>query len=446
MRILVAGMGTSGYWAAHLALRQGHQVSACDQRTTADLALDLSKLLEMGLVFYGGSESPGLLEGMECLILSPGVPRRSALVRSALERGIPVIGEIEWGFRHAKGRIAAVTGSNGKSTTTTLLGKLLGAHFSDVRTGGNLGRAFCEMVDGSTEKTWFVLEVSSFQLESLERFKADVAILLNITPDHQDRYARFEDYQAAKGRIFQNQGPSDFAVYSTTDPAVAAFGAATSSIHVPFATVGELPEGAFVREGQALWRRSGGQELLFRLKDLPLPGVHNLENALAACLAARCAGVPEGALAEPLSRFRGLPHRLERVGEVHGAAVFNDSKATNTDAVLKALTAFRSGVILLLGGKDKGADWASLVPEARRCCRAVIAFGAARDKVVQAFRGALPVESYATLREATTAALAMASPGDSVVLSPACASFDEFRNFEDRGEQFTAWVREAMTP
>jgi UDP-N-acetylmuramoylalanine--D-glutamate ligase len=444
VRILVAGMGTSGYAAAELAMNNGHTVFACDRALAQDLKVDLTPLLSRGMVFYGGSEAPGLLEGVQALVLSPGVPRASSLVRSAVERGLPVMGELEWGFRHAKGQVAAVTGSNGKSTTTTLLGQLLASKFADVRTGGNLGTPFCAMVAGSTQDTWFVLEASSFQLESLDTFRARVAVLLNITPDHQDRYAAFEDYAAAKSRIFANQGPGDFAVFSATDELAAKFGEASSAVPVRFSTSVVLPDGAFPREGRAVWARGASEEVLFDLADLPLPGAHNLEDALAACLAARCAGVQEGNLAPVLRAFAGLPHRLERVGVVKGATVYNDSKATNTDSVLKALTAFESDVILLLGGKDKGADWASLAAEVKARCRLVLAFGAARENVVASLAGVLPVESFASLKDATARALALARPGDSVVLSPACASFDEFKNFEDRGDQFRAWVREAM--
>jgi UDP-N-acetylmuramoylalanine--D-glutamate ligase len=442
MKLLIAGLGKSGYSAARLALERGHQVSACDQATSDRLALDISPLLSKGMLFYSGTETPSLLEGMDALVLSPGVPRASSLVRAALQQGVPVLGELEWGFQHARGRIVAVTGSNGKSTTTSLTGHLLAARLADVRTGGNLGTPFCDLIEGSTDGTWYVLEASSFQLESIRRFRADVAVLLNVTPDHQDRYERFEDYRNAKGRVFLNQTTSDHAVYSAADPSCERFGSASPAARAPFAAEGALDEGAFLRGGEAVWLREGTEEILFELDDLPLPGLHNRENALAACLAARCAGVPEGAVRGPLREFRGLPHRLEKVAVVRGAAVFNDSKATNTDAVLKALTAFQSGVILLLGGKDKGADWASLVPESRRRCRTVLAFGAARPKVEKAFAGALPLEGFDSLKDATRRALALAKPGDTVLLSPACASFDEFQNFEDRGDRFRAWVLE----
>lgn len=447
MKLLVAGMGKSGFAAARLALREGHQVAACDQRIAEDLTQDLSPLLEKGLVFYGGSEQPGLLQGVDALVLSPGVPRASALVRAAVEQGVPVLGELEWAFRHARGRVLAVTGSNGKSTTTTLLGRLMASHFADVRTGGNLDEPFCNLAEGATDDTWYVLEASSFQLESIDRFRARIAVLLNITPDHQDRYARFEDYAAAKGNVFQNQGPEDIAVFSATDSLAVQYGEGSGAAHVRFAALGELEEGAFVAGDRALWRKADGtRETLFALADLPLPGLHNLENALAACVAARCAGVPAEKLAPALRTFPGLPHRLEKVGMVNGARVYNDSKATNTDAVLKALTAFQSGVVLLLGGKDKGADWPVLVPEVKRCCKAVVAFGAARKSVEQVFAPHLAVEGFDSLRDATARALALAGPGDSVVLSPACASFDEFANFEDRGDRFRAWVKEAATP
>jgi UDP-N-acetylmuramoylalanine--D-glutamate ligase len=443
MKLLVAGMGKSGFAAARLALQEGHRVAACDQRMAGDLAQDIAPLLAQGLVFYGGSESPGLLNEMEGLILSPGVPRASDLVRAALERAIPVWGEMEWGFRHSRGQVIAVTGSNGKSTTTTLLGRRRAAHFDAVRTGGNLGEPFCDLLEGGTDRTWYVLEASSFQLESIDRFRARVAILLNITPDHQDRYDRFEAYASAKGAVFANQSKGDFAVFSAADHLAQAWGERSGGRHVRFSALGALDEGAFVLEDKAVWRREGEDELLFELADLPLPGLHNRENALAASLAARCAGVPAEKLGPAMRTFAGLPHRLEKVGVVNGASVYNDSKATNTDAVLKALTAFQSNVILLLGGKDKGADWASLSAEIDRCCRLVLAFGAARNKVETALRGTVRLEVFETLQEATRRALAEARPGDSVVMSPACASFDEFRNFEDRGDQFRAWVGEA---
>ncbi len=441
MKVLVSGMGKSGFGAARLALAQGHRVAACDVLPREALSCDIASLEALGLVFSGGTESPALLEGVDVVVLSPGVPRASVLVREALRRGVPVVGEVEWAFRHARGRVVAVTGSNGKSTTTTLLGELLAAHYPDVRTGGNLGTAFCDLLKDCTPETRFVLELSSFQLESVETFRADVAVLLNITPDHQDRYLRYEDYQEAKGRVFRNQRPDDWALFKGDDPLGTARASGAASRRLPFLAAGEPPgDGVFVRGGGAWLRRGGEPERLFGLEELPLPGVHNLENALAACAAARCAGVPVSTLAPVLRGFRGLPHRLEKVAVVNGAAVYNDSKATNADAALKALSAFETGVVLLLGGKDKGADWASLAPEVARRCKAVVAFGKARGAVVAALSGAAPLYSFASLREATPAALALAGPGDVVLLSPACASFDEFKNFEDRGERFRGWV------
>jgi len=441
MMVLVAGMGRSGYAAARLALDRGHRVLALDAAPRERLPQDPAPLEARGLVLQTEGDAPSNWSGIEAVVLSPGWPRASALVRGALQAGIPVVGELEWALRGVPGRVAAVTGANGKSTTTTLLGELLAAHFSDVRTGGNLGTAAADLVGGATSETWFVLEASSFQLESLDAFRADVALLLNITPDHQDRYPRYEDYQEAKGNVFLNQRAGDWAIFNGADALATAQAARSAGRRLPFALADVGSDGAFVSGRRALLRREGREELLFELGDLPLPGAHNLENALAACAAARCAGVPTPALREALRRFRGLPHRLERVAVVRGAEVFNDSKATNTDAVLKALTAFESGVVLLLGGKDKGADWASLLPEVTRRCKAVVAFGKARAAVEATFRGRVALSGYDTLREATPAALALAGAGDTVLLSPACASFDEFKNFEDRGDQFRRWVQ-----
>lgn len=440
MRVLVAGMGRSGYAAARLALDAGHGVVALDAAPREVLSPDPEPLEARGLELHAGASVPESFDGLDLVVLSPGWPRDSALVRGALAAGVPVVGELEWALRQGRGQVVAVTGSNGKSTVTTLLGELMSAGFADVRTGGNLGTAAADLVAGSTEDTWFALELSSFQLESVAEFRARVAVLLNITPDHQDRYPRYEDYQDAKGRVFLNQGPSDWSLYNGEDALACAQAAKSNGRKVPFRLCGGAGDGAVVRGGEALLRLDGREEHLFDLADLPLPGVHNLENALAACAAAHLAGVPAGALAPALRRFRGLPHRLEKVAVVNGAAVYNDSKATNTDAVLKALTAFESGVVLLLGGKDKGADWASLLPEVRRRCKAVVAFGKARPAVEATFRGQVALRGYDTLREATPIALALAGPGDTVLLSPACASFDEFRNFEDRGDRFRRWV------
>ena len=439
--VLVAGMGISGISAARLALNSGsYTVDACDRLPEESLPAAVKDLVRAGMVLHAAEEGPSLLGGVDTLVLSPGVPMGSELVTEALRNGIEVVGEIEWGYRHSRGRVIAVTGSNGKSTTTSLLGELLSGGFSDVRTGGNLGTPFCDMVEGSTEKTWFVLEVSSFQLESVRSFRPHVALLLNITPDHQDRYETFELYQEAKGRIFKNQGFSDFAIFSAADPHAARFGREAQSVQIPFSTAGKLQAGVFLRGQEAVWVRDEEEEILFSLSDLPLPGVHNIENAMAACTAARCAGVDGGAIAEKLRTFRGLPHRLEFVSERGGVRAFNDSKATNTDSVAKALSAFQSGVLLLLGGKDKGADWISLIPEVKRCCSKVVAFGAAREKVARAFSGVVDLESFASLKDATAHALGSATAGQTVLLSPACASFDEFKNFEERGDLFRSWV------
>ncbi|MEJ2367412.1 MAG: UDP-N-acetylmuramoyl-L-alanine--D-glutamate ligase [Acidobacteriota bacterium] len=440
MNILVAGLGQSGIGAARLALETGHAVSGCDRAPEGSLPAAVEELKRSGLNVHGAGMSPSLLENRDLLILSPGVPRASELVQSALSRGVPVIGEIEWAARHASGRIAAVTGSNGKSTTTMLLGDLLKTAHADTRVGGNLGVPFSDIVRDDTPETWYVLELSSFQLESLVDFHADAALLLNITPDHQNRYASFQDYAAAKGRIFVNQTPGDFAVFNADDALAGEYALASPAAHVPFSIHSEPEEGAFVKDRRGVLRRRGRETVLFEAGDWRLPGEHNLENALAACVAGVCAGADPESFGPVLREFKGLPHRMERIGEVNGAAVYNDSKATNADAVLKGLTAFQSGVILLLGGRDKGAEWADLSESVRRRCRTVVAFGEARDRVAAALGGVAELISCATLKDATARALDMAGPGDTVLLSPGAASFDEFQNFEDRGDRFRDWV------
>lgn len=443
MKILVYGMGKSGCAAAGIALKEGHTVIASDRLTAEELNINLTPILEQGVVFYGGCESASLLDGVELMVLSPGIPSTAALVEAALKNGVPVVGEMEWAFRHTEGSVVAVTGSNGKSTTTTMIGEIAADSLPDVRVGGNLGTPFSDLVEGSTAETLFVLEVSSFQLERIDEFRAKVALLLNITPDHQNRYETIDAYAAAKGAIFNNQRSSDFAVYSSLDEKCLSFGANSGGVRLPFSVTGEEEEGAFIRDGRAIFRKNGEEEVLFALSSLQVPGMHNVENAMAAALAARCAGVPHGGVEGPLSRFMGLPHRLEKIGDIKGAGVYNDSKATNTDAVIKALSSFEKNVILLLGGRDKGADWKLLKEEVARRCKAVIAFGEARQSVEDVFLGVAPVHGATSLREATIQAVDAAAEGDTILLSPACASFDEFSNFEERGNRFRSWVREA---
>lgn len=443
MKILVYGMGKSGCSAAGIALKEGHTVIASDRLTAEELNVDLTHILEQGVVFYGGCESASLLDGVELMILSPGVPRTSALVEAALAKEVPVVGEMEWAYRHASGSVIAVTGSNGKSTTTTMTGEIAAANLPDVRVGGNLGTPFSDLVEGSTDDTLFVLEVSSFQLESIDEFRARVAVLLNITPDHQNRYESIDSYSSAKGAIFNNQQATDFAVYPSFDERCLSLGMSSRGKLLPYSMVGEVQEGAFIRNGRAILRKGGEEETLFALSSLKVPGWHNVENAVAAAVAARCAGVPPGGVEGPLSQFTGLPHRLERVCEVNGATAYNDSKATNTDAVLKALSSFETKVILLLGGRDKGADWTLLKDEVAKRCKIVIAFGEARRKVEEAFLGMVPIYRAASLKEAVAQAVERAAEEDTILLSPACASFDEFSNFEERGNLFKKWVREA---
>jgi UDP-N-acetylmuramoylalanine--D-glutamate ligase len=355
--------------------------------------------------------------------------------------------ELELGFRHMRGTVAAVTGTKGKSTTTAALGAMLGQAGRDVRVGGNIGQAVTGLLEGATEETVFVLEVSSFQLEGTDTFHPKVAVFLNLSTDHLDRHASFEDYAAAKARIFANQTSDDWAVINADDPGVVALASQTRASQararlMPFAPspLGES-DSAFFNAGHACLRLNGQVEQLFPLDSVRLPGSHLLLDMLAAATAARLLGAPAEAIARAAVRFEGVEHVLERVAEIAGVAFFNDSKATNVDAARKSLLAFDRPVVAILGGRYKGGDFADLREPLARHGKAVMAIGEAQARVAEALAPVVPVVPCDTLREAVERAFAAAAPGDVVLLAPACSSFDMFQDYADRGRAFKREVR-----
>lgn len=440
MKVMVFGLGLSGISASRLSMSLGHATTGVDRFPEAALKIEGS-----GFSFLTEDAAVDSVREFELMILSPGIPVDHPLVRTARSQGVPVIGEIEWGYMNCKGRIVGITGSNGKSTTTALAHSLIKAGGMDARLGGNIGTAFCDAVAGSTESTVFVLELSSFQLETVSRFRADVAVMLNITPDHQDRYTGLAGYADAKARIFQGQDPGCSAILNLEDPVVNDIAKKTKGNRYFFSLAPHDFPGTFLSGGEVVFRDlSGKTTVLFSEGDLSIRGSHNIENAMAAAMAASLCGTDPGSIREGLRRFRALPHRLELVSTAKGVQVYNDSKATNTDSVLKALSSFGGNIILLLGGKDKGADFTALAPEIGKRCKKVIAFGSAAGKISEQLGGMFDIRSFATLREATEFALSSAGSGDVVLLSPACASFDEFRNYEDRGDRFRRYVSEVL--
>jgi UDP-N-acetylmuramoylalanine--D-glutamate ligase len=442
-RVLVYGLGLSGRAAARLLLSRGVAVVGVDARPAERLDLEgLTGEAEKPLELIAGAEPPSLPPGaLDAVVVSPGVPMDRPLLREARDKGLPVIAEVELAAPFINGPIVGITGSNGKSTTTALTGAMLRAAGLPVEVCGNIGEPLAGLVDGPPGRV-FVVELSSFQLEGIVSFKPRAAALLNISEDHLDRYAAMTDYAAAKRRIFSNQDAEGIAVLNADDPE--ARDADTLARKRWFSRRGRVADGCWVdRAGRVF--ESVPQEAdveIFRASDVPQAGVHNLENAMAAALLARAIGAEPGEIRNGLLGFKGLPHRMQRIGEKNGVTWYDDSKGTNPGATAKSLEGFADGTVhIILGGRNKGADLASLTPLLRQKARRAYLIGEAAAEFAPALTGAVPFELSQTLERAVTAAAVAARPGEAVVLSPACASFDQFRNFVHRGEVFQALVR-----
>jgi len=432
-RVFVVGAGKSGFASALLLLREGSMVTLVDERPRQDVERSLGDAVPPQIAFVQGRMSGKDASGADLVVLSPGVPREKLPLDELSRAGTPVWGELELGYRRFSGKVAAVTGTNGKSTVTTLLGQMASLVFPRAFVGGNLGTPFVEAA--GQECDWAVLEVSSFQLETIEAFRPSVAVLLNITEDHLDRYPDVSSYAEAKMGIFRNQGPQDYAVVNADDPEIASRLSGIRAEWIPFSSTRDLPVGVF-REEDEMVCRDGTAEERYPVALLRVRGAQYVENAMAAIGAARRMGIPPDAVWECLHAFRGLPHRAEFVRNVRGVAFINDSKGTNVGAVIKCLEGFSEPVWLIAGGKDKGIDFRPLRESLTRKVRAAILLGEARDRMVKELSGTVPLLGADSLEEAVRAAAANAQPGDVVVLSPACSSFDMFRSFEERGQAF----------
>ena len=437
--VVVAGAGRSGLLSARRLLAEGARVTLRDDRPREAVESSLREPLPREAGFRQGMPGEDDVPGTDLVVLSPGVPRERLPLAALRASRVPVWGELELAFRRFGGKVAAITGTNGKSTVTTLVGGMAARAFPRVFVGGNLGTPF--VAAAGTPFDWGVVEVSSFQLESIETFRPRVAALLNLTEDHRDRYAAKEAYFEAKMAVFRNQGPSDTAVVNADDPEVTARLGSIRARLLPFSVSRALEEGAFLYGGEMVFRRPSGEECYPRAA-LKIPGLQNVENALAAIAVARSMGIPPPAVLAELARFPGLPHRVEFVRSVAGVSYYNDSKGTNVGAVLAALDGFPEPVVLIAGGKDKGVDFRPLRPALGRKARAIVLLGEARDRMARELAGAAPVIVSGSLAQAVRAAADAARAGDAVVFSPACSSFDMFRNFEERGEAFRKAVEE----
>ncbi len=437
-RVTILGAARSGVAAARLLQSRGARVFVSDNGPEEKLRESIAGLRNAAIGFETGGHSQRALEA-DLVVISPGVPGGSAIVREAVARGIPVRSELEVASWFCPAPIIAITGTNGKTTTTALAGRMFGDMHRRHIVAGNIGTAFSSEVSGLDEHGVAILEVSSFQLEHIETFHPRVSVILNITPDHLDRYNGSMDlYIAAKQRIFERQGEGDILVYNEDDPVTRrAVAAAPAGVTIlPFG-VGRRPgEGAFVENGLLVTIVRGTRSEIIPAREISIRGVHNLMNAMAAVLAALSLGIPPASLRATLRNFKGVEHRLEFVRTVGGVAYVNDSKATNVDSVWYALQSFESPIILLLGGRDKGNDYSKLTDLVRRHVKHIIAIGESAEKVVRAFTGVVPVDTASSMEAAVKGAASAASAGDVVLLSPACASFDWFRNYEHRGQVF----------
>jgi len=441
--IVVIGLARSGIAAAEFLARRGAAVVAADRKGESEIGDEALGLRAKGVRLELGPHRLETFTRASMVVVSPGVPWALPELAAARAAGVPVIAEIELAFRHLEGRVAAITGTKGKSTTTAALGAMLREAGFDARVGGNIGSPLIGLVEGSSPSTAFAVELSSFQLEGTVRFRPHVAVWLNLTPDHLDRHPSLAAYVAAKARIFATQEAGDWAVVNADDPVVLEQARAARARKLLFRVTGEpLPgEGAFFEAGLARLRLDGGEETLFRRDEAILPGAHLAGDLLVAAAAARLLGAPAEAIARAVRRFRGTPHVLEHVATIDGVDYYDDSKATNVDAARHSLEAFRQPVLVVLGGRYKGGDFGELAPALRAHGRRVLAIGEAGERVRAALSGAVPVDLCASLREAVERARAAARPGDVVLLAPACSSFDMFRDYADRGRAFKAEVQ-----
>ena len=445
---MVVGLGKSGHSAALFLRRLGAQVTVSDIRSAEALGKELPALLEEGIAVETGGHGLLTFRRQDLIVVSPGVPMTTPELQQVRQLGLPITGEVELASRFLKTKILAITGSNGKTTTTNLCGEILKAGGLQTQVGGNIGIPVIELVESPENQSehaaeaWSVLEVSSFQLETAETFRPKIAVILNITPDHLDRHGTFEKYALAKERIFGAQTADDFLVLNGDGPRVQQAASRAKSQVYWFSRSKMVRQGASVVNGVIAFRANdqASFEPIVSVTDIPLKGAHNVENVLAAVCAARLTGVSAEAIASAVRNFRAVEHRLEFVADIKGVHYFNDSKATNVDAAMKAIAAFTGGVHLILGGKDKNSDYTLLRPLIEERVAAVYTIGAAAEKIEREIAGATRVLPVKTLAAAVDAAGRNAKQGEVILLAPACASFDQFDSYEHRGRVFKELV------
>ena len=442
-KISVLGAARSGIAVASLLKRNGAKVFVSDIAPEEKIQANIQKLKSTGIEYEINGHTDRVLDA-DIIIISPGVPSNNPIIDKALIKNIPILSELEIASWFCKAPIIAVTGTNGKTTTTTLIGKMLEDAGIKNIVGGNIGKAFSDFVETLDEKSIAVLEVSSFQLDYIQTFKPKISIILNITPDHLDRYDNnYEKYIASKCRIFENQTIDDYIIYNYDDDETQEQIRRLASLHVttlPFAVECRFSEGAFTENGMMTTVLNGNRTEIIRQDQIGIRGTHNLYNSMAAAVASQLMGASPTSISNTLKNFKGVEHRLEFVRELNGVTYINDSKATNVNSVWYALQSFEKPIILLLGGRDKGNDYTMLNDLIKKQVKTIIAIGESADKVNQHFNKITSVIKANSMEEAIKLAKNIASHGDIVLLSPACASFDWFENYEHRGKVFKQLV------
>ncbi len=440
MRVLVVGLARTGVATALFCAKHNASVTATDLRSESELGDAVAQLSEAGVVLEPGGHREKTFLAQDLIVVSPGVPANELLLESARSKKITVWSEIELAYRFMEGELIGITGSNGKTTTTTLVHYILATAGRTAFLAGNVGTPLISFVEQMNADTISVAELSSFQLELISKFRPDIGVFLNLTPDHLDRHGNMESYAAAKARIFENQTELDAAVLNADDAATVGLAPKKPQVFW-FSRKKMVKQGACVRGEDIVIVHHGKEEPVMKVAEIPLAGAHNVENVLAAVMAARLSDVDAATIAKAVKSFAGVEHRLEFVREVGGVKYYNDSKATNVDATLKALDAFPGRILVILGGKDKGSDYTVLQKPLREKAILALLIGAAADKIESQIAGSVAIERAGTIERAVEIASQAAQSGDVVLLAPACASFDQFQNYEHRGRVFKELVQ-----
>ncbi len=440
-RVLVVGLARTGIATALFCAKRGAHVTVTEAQAEARDHDGAAKLRAAGVRLEFGTHREDVFLDKELIIPSPGVPADLPPLVLAQSKGVAVWSEVELASRFLSGRLVGITGSNGKTTTTALTAHILEQAKFKTILAGNIGTPLISRVEESGDSSVTVVELSSFQLELIRSFRPDVSVFLNLTPDHLDRHHSLETYGRMKARIFENQTEGDAAVLNADDARAPSYAPSRPQIFW-FSRTQRVASGAYLRGEDLVFRRDGGDVAMLHRSDIRLRGLHNLENVLAAIAAAHLAGAPPEAIAAGVRSFKGVEHRLEFVGEICGVSYYNDSKATNVDAALKAIDAFPGRLLIILGGKDKSSDYTALREPLKGKAETAFLIGAAAEKIARQIEGAVPIERVETLERAVHLATERARPGNTVLLAPACASFDQFENYEHRGRVFKELVEQ----